>query len=135
MAEKIDFAKSFSYDAAQNGINVPIEISLSGKVAAFDAKIDTGSTNCIFARKFGEEIGIEIENGLPKRIRTATGGFLTYEHEVTLSVLSYDFNVLVCFAADEEFQTSVLGRYGFLMQIKLGLIDYEGKVLISSYDE
>ncbi len=42
-------------------------------------------------------------------------------------------DVLVCFAEDVEFQTNVLGRYGFLMQIKLGLIDYEGKVLISPY--
>jgi hypothetical protein len=123
------------YDAGRNGINVPVEIRLSGKFAAFDAKIDTGSTNCIFARKYGEEIGIEIESGLPKRIRTATGSFLTYEHEVTLSVLGYDFDVLVCFAEDAAFQTNVLGRYGFLMQIKLGLIDYEGKILISAYGE
>lgn len=133
MAESIDFVKSFIYDAGQTGINIPVEIKLSGKVAAFDAKIDTGSTNCIFARKFGEEIGIEIENGLPKRIRTVREIFLTYEHAITLSVLGYDFDVLVCFAEDVEFQTNVLGRYGFLMQIKLGLIDYEGKVLISPY--
>ncbi len=65
MAEKIDFAKSFSYDAGQNGINVPVEIKLSGRVATFDAKIDTGSTNCIFARRFGEEIRIEIEIRVP----------------------------------------------------------------------
>ena len=135
MAESIEFAKSFLYDAGQNGITVPVEIKLSGKTAAFDAKIDTGSTNCIFARKYGEEIGIEIENGLPKPVRTAAGGFMTYEHEVTLSVLGYDFDVLVCFAADTDFQTNVLGRYGFLMQIKLGIIDYEGKILIGYYSE
>ena len=135
MAEKIDFAKSFSYDAGQNGINVPVEIKLSGRVAAFNAKIDTGSTNCIFERRFGEELGIEIESGLQQPIGTVRGSFLTYEHAVTMSVLGYDFDVLVCFAADAEFQTNVLGRHGFLMRIKLGLIDYEGKVLISSYDE
>ena len=135
MAESVEYDQSFFYDAGQNGINVPVEIKLSGKTAAFDAKIDTGSTNCIFARKYGEEIGIEIENGLPKRIRTAAGSFLTYEHEVTLTVLGYDFDVLVCFAADAEFQTNVLGRYGFLMQVKLGVIDYEGKLLIGSYDD
>ncbi len=134
MAESIDFVKSFAYDARQSGINVPVEIKLSGKVAAFDVKIDTGSTNCIFARRYGEELGIEIESGLPKRIRTVREVFLTYEHAVTMSVLGYDFDVLVCFAEDAEFQTNVLGRYGFLMQIKLGLIDYEGKVLISPYD-
>ena len=59
MAEIVEFAKSFLYDAGRNGITVPVEIKLSGRTAAFDAKIDTGSTNCIFARKYGEEIGIE----------------------------------------------------------------------------
>lgn len=135
MAESVEFVKTFSYDAGQTGITVPVELRLFGKVASFNAKIDTGSTNCIFARKFGEELGIEIEKGLPKRIRTATGSFLTYEHEVMLTVLGFDFDVLVCFAEDAAFQTNVLGRYGFLMQIKLGLIDYEGKILISPYDE
>ncbi len=135
MAESINFARSFSYNAGENGITVPVEIKLSGKAAAFDAKIDTGSTNCIFARSYGEKIEIEIESGLPKRIRTATGSFLTYEHAVTLAVLEYDFDVLVCFAADDEFQTNVLGRHGFLMQIKLGIIEYENKLLISFYDE
>lgn len=135
MAESVNYARTFLYEAGQAGINLPVEIRLSDGTAAFTAKIDTGSTNCIFARKYGEEIGIIIENGLPKRIRTATSGFLTYEHEITLSVLGYDFDVLACFAADAEFQTNVLGRYGFLMQIKLGIIDYEGKLLISSYDE
>lgn len=135
MAESVNYAASFLYQAGENGITVPVEIKLSGRAAFFDAKIDTGSTNCIFARNYGEEIGIEIESGLEKRIRTATGGFLTYEHAVTLSVLGYGFDVLVCFAAEAEFKTNVLGRYGFLMQVKLGIIEYESKLLISSYDE
>lgn len=135
MTETLTFAKTISYDAGQPGINVPVELKLSGKRIAVETRIDTGSTNCIFARRLGEEIGIVIEDGLPKRIRTATGSFLTYEHEITLSVCGYDFDALVCFAEDSAFQINILGRHGFLMRIKLGLIDYEGKLLISPYGE
>ncbi len=69
----------------------------------------------------GEPVSILASNDatLPKSLNS-TGSFLTYEHEVILSVLGFDFDVLVCFAADAQFQTNVLGRYGFLMQIKLG---------------
>lgn len=38
-------------------------------------------------------------------------------------------------AADTEFDTNVPDRYGFLMQVKLGIIEYESKPLISSCDE
>ena len=60
---------------------------------------------------------------------------MTYEHEVNLSVLDFSFTVLVCFAEDSAFQTNVLGRYGFLMQVKFGLVDYEGKLYLGKYDE
>ncbi len=58
---------------------------------------------------------------------------MTYEHEVTLSVLGFDFDILACFAKDEWFQKNILGRYGFLMQVKIGLVDYEGKLYLSHY--
>lgn len=135
MAETLTFARTMIYDAGQPGITVPVELKLSGKSVAVETKIDTGATNCIFARRLGEEIGVVIEDGLPRRFRTATGSFLTYEHAITLSVFGYDFDVLVCFAEDAAFQNNVLGRHGFLMRVRLGLIDYEGKLLISPYEE
>lgn len=133
MSHPLVFDQMIDYDAAQPGVTVSIKLSLSDASVTVQAKIDTGSTNCIFARHLGEQLGLSIEDGLPKRIRTATGSFLTYEHEVTLSILDYDFAVLVCFAKDETFQTNVLGRYGFLMRVQLGLIDYEGKLFLSPY--
>lgn len=60
MLESIDFETSFDYETNQIGITVPVKIRLSNITAVFDAKIDTGTTFCVFARKFGEEIGIEI---------------------------------------------------------------------------
>ena len=113
MSVILEFSKTYNFNTLETGITVPIKLFSEAENVALAAKIDTGSTNCIFARKHGEEIGIEIENGLPKRIRTATGSFLTYEHEIALSVLDYDFDVLVCFAADAEFQTNALENTTF----------------------
>ena len=101
----------------------------------FEAKIDTGSTNCIFSRQLGEKLDLKIEDGLPKRIGTATGSFMTFEHRVTLEVLDCEFDLLACFAADESFQTNVLGRFGFLIQVRLGIVDYEGKIYLSKYGD
>jgi hypothetical protein len=39
------------------------------------------------------------------------------------------------FAKEEFFTRNVLGRQGWLDRVKLGLIDYEGKLLLSAYGE
>jgi predicted aspartyl protease len=77
------FSQLIEYDAGQTGIIVPVTLKLVGKTFVLEAKIDTGATSCIFARHVGEELGLDLESGLPKRIATATGSFLTYEHAIT----------------------------------------------------
>lgn len=133
MPYQLNFSRVAEYDSGEPGINVRVSLRLDQKPIDFAAKIDTGSTNCIFTREIGEQLGLKIEDGLPKWIGTATDRFLTYEHEVTLSVLGFDFDVLACFAEDERFLKNILGRYGFLMQVKIGLVDYEGKFYLSHY--
>ena len=92
------------------GITVSASLKLIGKTVDFVAKVDTGATNCVFERRLGEQLGLNIEAGLPKRIGTATSSFLTYEHEVTMTILDFDFDVLACFAADEAIRKNILGR-------------------------
>lgn len=133
MPYQLNFSQFAEYDSGESGITVKASLGVDRESIDFSAKVDTGSTNCIFTRKIGEQLGLKIENGLPKWIGTATGRFLTFEHEVTLSVLGFDFDILACFAEDEGLQKNVLGRYGFLMQVKIGLVDYEGKLYLSHY--
>ena len=133
MSHQLTFEKLAEYDAGKFGITVEATLKFNQESVVFAAKIDTGSTNCVFERRIGEQLGLEIEAGLPKYIGTATGRFLTYEHDVTLSVLGFDFDILACFAENDAFDKNILGRYGFLMQTKLGLVDYEGKLYLSKY--
>lgn len=109
-----------------------VEISVVGVAVTLSAKIDTGSTNCIFARKYGEQLGLNIEDGEIVKIGTATGSFTTYRHFVTLSFLDYSYNAAICFAAEDSFNRNILGRSWFLNQIVLGLNDYEGKLYLGN---
>lgn len=122
------------YDAGLPGITLQIKLTLAEKSVEFPAKIDTGATDCIFARKFGEQLNLKIEAGERVRFGTAAGGFWAYRHDVTISFLDYRFDANVCFAEDENFSRSVLGRHGFLDRIVLGLVDYEGKLYLKQYE-
>ena len=131
--EIVEFAETYKYDTLLVGITVPVFLSDGETTAAFKAKIDTGSSFCIFERKQGEIIGIEIESGDEIRISTATGSFEAYAHELTLSVLGIETVSTVYFAKEESFTRNVVGRQGWLDRVKLGLIDYEGKLFLSAY--
>lgn len=134
MAFNLNFAQLVVYDAGLPGITLEISLRMLKVSVDLAAKIDTGSSHCIFAREYGEQLGLDIENGELVRIGTATGVFKTYRHDVTLSVLDYEFDARVCFAEDLGFNHNVLGRRGFLDRVILGLNDYEGKLYLNKYE-
>ena len=76
MAElNLDFEKLILFDAGKKGISVNTTLKLFDKEISFPSKIDTGSSFCIFERRFGEGLGFEIEKGLFQNVGTATGYF------------------------------------------------------------
>ena len=134
MSYQLSFTELVNYDPGQPSITVPITLSVGQARVDCDAKVDTGSSNCIFARGVGEELGLDIESGLRLLVGTVTGNFVAYLHEVNLSLASFEFNSLVGFAEEKEYRRNVLGRRGFVEQIVLGLVDYEGALYLSRYD-
>ena len=135
MLHTLSFAELLDYDAGKEGITVPVTLRLTQSWVHLETKLDTGSTYCVFERWAGELLGLNIESGFPQRIGTATGSFLTYGHEVTLTVKNYDFDIVAYFAADEWFNRNVLGRHGWLNRVRMGLLDYEGKLYVSRVDD
>ncbi len=135
MSYELSFGRMLAYDAGQPGITLNVALKLSGESVPCEAKIDTGSFFCVFARTIGEQLGLDIEGGVHQFIGTVTGTFVIYLHEVNLSVAGFELDALVGFAADASFGRNVLGRRGFLEQVVLGLNDYEGKLYLSRYDE
>jgi predicted aspartyl protease len=128
MSEVIEFSEIYHYNTLKNGITVLVKIYFGNESRELNAKIDTGAENCIFERKHGERLGIDIETGKEQIFATATGKFFAYGHNLKFSVLGIETVSTVYFAKDESFTRNVLGRLGWLDRIKLGLIDYEGKL-------
>ena len=73
---------------------------------------------------------VDVETGTPLRLSTLTGTFDAYGHMLTVETLGYSFNVTVYFAAHESFTRNVLGRRGWLDQVRLGIVEYESKLYL-----
>jgi len=130
---RLEFDRSILYDPGETGITLDVAIVFSERSVSFPAKVDTGSSICVFERRRGEQLGLEIEQGLIQRISTATGIFTAYGFRVTLRVAEFEFDSLVYFAADENIRRNVLGRHGWLELVRLGLVDYEGRLYLSRF--
>ena len=133
MSENLEFDQIYEYNTLKSGITVPVKFSLDEHQVAFTAKIDTGSSHCIFERKYGQQLELEIENGIELNFNTAAGNFRAYGHELTLTVLGIENVSTVYFAESDYFDRNVLGRIGWLDRVKLGLIEREGKLFLSEY--
>jgi hypothetical protein len=83
--------------------------------------------------RLGKQLGLDIETGIRQILGTATGTFVAYGHEVRLSVAEFQFDTMVFFASDAGIGRNVLGRFGWLDRVVLGLVDYEGRLYLSRY--
>lgn len=129
------FAHRITYPY-QPDIVVPVALSFdSATFIPIDAKLDTGSIFCVFQRHFAELFGLSVESGAPERIGTATGSFLAYGHELTVSACGLEWQAIVYFAESETFPINVVGRVGFLDRLRVALIDYEQELYLSHYED
>lgn len=76
-----------------------------------------------------------MESGVSQRIRTATGAFTAYGHEISMTVSGLEWQAFVYFAEDNSFPVNVVGRVGFLDRLRVGVVDYEQLLYIAAYDE
>jgi len=132
----LTFSEQFRYADDEEGITFEIFLSsdLSNHIPV-DARLDIGSTFCIFQRYYANLLDFDVESGELKRIRTATGSFTAYGHEVTMTVGDLQWQAVVYFAADENFPVNVVGRIGFIDRLRVGLVDYEQLLYLSAYNE
>ena len=133
MAEILEFDSVYEYSLFKTGISVDATLQNGDYSVDIDARIDTGSTYCVFEKHYGDRLNLEIEKGIPIEIGTATGSFRAFGHELKLSVLGIKTVSTVYFAEEDYFDRNVLGRIGWLDRVKLGLIEQEGKLFLSEY--
>jgi hypothetical protein len=131
----LTFGVHYHYDTTRKGITVPVILSVNNQVVDLLAKVDTGADFCIFKREHGEALGLDIETGQAQKIATVSGAFLTFGHQLILSTFDLHLDVTVYFAADYNFPRNILGRRGWLDQLRLAIIDYDGMLYLAKYDE
>jgi hypothetical protein len=125
----------YSRSSPRDGIPLSVTLSAGNSAVHLTASLDTGASNCIFERGYGELLGLDVDAGEPLVFRTATSTFKAFGHAVPLSTRGCSLDVIVYFAALEGFGRNVLGRHGWLNHVRLGLVDYECKMYLSRYEE
>jgi hypothetical protein len=132
----LNFNEKIIYPHNKQGINLTIVLQRGNEPPiSIETKLDTGSTFCIFQPQYAELLGLEIEKGEPEIVRAATEKFIVYGHELTLKVVNLEWEATVYFVLDKLFPVSVLGRISFLDRLKIGLVDYEQLLYLSSYND
>lgn len=131
----LDFSQKHSYSSFP-AITVPVVLLSDVNTSIdFQAKVDTGSTYCIFERRYAEWLDLDLVSGTLTRIETPTGSFYCYGHELTVSVSDIEWQAVVYFAEHHAFRPSVVGRVGFLDRLRVGIIDYEQLLYLGLYDQ
>ena len=135
MAYTFNFQSQHRYDTTQIGITIPIELIYNEQIVQVNAKLDTGASVCVFQRLYAKVLGIDVENGIPELVSTVTGTFQVFGHWLTIATFDFQFDALVYFAADDRITRNVLGRRGWIDQVRLCLIDYDGELYVSRCDD
>lgn len=135
VSHTFNFRIKHGYDTTKVGITVPVELANGPKVVQVDAKLDTGASFCIFERTYAEMLGLNVESGTQALVSTASGTFQVFGHWLAMTALGFRFDAMVYFAADESVRRSVLGRRGFIDQLRLCLIEHDGELYVSKYDD
>ena len=120
--ETVSFDEVYFYNTLQVGITVSVILFSGDESTDFEAKIDTGSSFCVFERQQAEKLNLDVESGELLKISTATSSFEAYGHELSLMVMGIKTYAKVYFAKEDWFTRNVLGRQGWLDRVKLSLL-------------
>jgi hypothetical protein len=92
-----------------------------------DARIDSASTYCVFGRQWADMLALDWAAGDGLKISTAAGAFAARLHEVTLSLLDWEWTAWVAFAEWDTTPPSpardVLGLTGFFDHFLVAIDD------------
>lgn len=135
MPFQLSFESQHKYATREGNLNVRTILSTSTQHVHCVAAIDTGATVCLFQRELAEALDIDLEAGSLIQLSTLTGTLQAYGHEVTLQTFDVVVQTTVYFAATQGLERNLLGRIGWLQQVKLGIVDHDELIYLSHYDD
>ncbi len=131
----LSFSDAYHFSDEQAGITIPIVLHYGGQSYITSAKVDTGSEVCLFSREVGEDLGLTIEDGIPLSLDSLGGRLETFGHEVLLQTGELAFSSFVYFAKYPGLRRNLLGRQGWLRQLRIAIVDYDNLIYLNRYDK
>ncbi len=131
---QVSYERSYYYPTTEDDITLQAELRLAQEGVEAEAKLDTGAAFCLFKRSYAEELGLVVEQGYRQRFGTLTDSFTAYGYMLVLKTLEIELEVMVFFPADIFIPRNLLGR-NWLRKVRLGLVDYEGLLYLSKYQQ
>jgi len=135
MSTQLTFGFHHRYRDNPDGIVLPTTLTFGGVLVRTFACVDIGAAYCVFSNEVGQQLGLDIENGLPKRMGSLTGTLDTFGHEVTLQTLDISVQSVVYFAKYPGLERNLLGRTGWLEKLRLAVIHYDRLLYFDEYDQ
>ena len=133
MPETLTFEIAYLYEDSVEGIAIPVTLISGSGIYRAAAKVDCGAEVCLFSREAGEQLGLDVANGIAKRLGSLTGTFDAFGHEVTIQTFGITMDSVVYFAKYPGLRRNLLGRLGWPRNLQLGLRDYDNKLFLSEY--
>jgi len=135
MNKTLTFATEYNYSDREDGITLPAVLGYQGKTVLVRAKVDTGAEHCLFRYEHGAELSLPVEQGVPTLMNTLVGPLETYGHQIILQTCELTFESFVYFAKYPGLPRNLLGRNGWLRNLRVAIIDYDNLICLSVYDE
>lgn len=131
----LTFTETIYYKDSTVGITIPVALSYQGRDVQEQAKVDPGAEVCLFRYEVGARLGISVKQGIPLTLKTLAGSLEAFGHEITLQTGDLIFQSTVYFARYSGLSHNILGRRGWLRNLRLAVIDYDNLLYLSAYDE
>ena len=135
MITRLEFSKYYVYSDKDSGITVPVILGYGDNSYNTSAKVDPGAEVCLFKNEIGLKLGLPVEQGFPKTLDTLGGAVEAFGHDVTLQTFNLAFTSFVYFAKYPGLGRNLLGRQGWLRQLRIAIVDYDNLLYLSRYDE
>ncbi len=134
MSIQLNFTEEIAYEENPAGITIFVSLQHGERLLRVEAKVDTGAEVCLFTNETGRRLGLSIEQGEPIKLGTLAGQLEAFGHEITIQTGQLSFQSVVYFAKYPGLPRNILGRRGWLRNLKLAVIDYDNILYLATYE-
>jgi predicted aspartyl protease len=134
MATQLTFSERVDYCHSQEGVTLYVKLISGGQETQVEAKVDTGAAVCLFSLEVAEELGIDVESGFSFALGGFGGSLEAFGHEVVLQTGDIAFESVVYFVNFPGLPRNLLGRQGWLRNLRLAVVDYDQVLYLNAYE-